>query len=63
MKTEKDIIEKLEELKKDERLYYKTADVFTNAPLALMQLSMETQVNTLEWILGLQQSKFPLTKK
>lgn len=60
METIQAITDKLLELKGDKRLYYKTADIFTNAPLALIQLSMETQINTLEWVLGLPQSKFPL---
>lgn len=63
MKSEKEITEKLEELKSDERLTYAAATVFENAPLALIQLSVEAQIHTLEWVLGLPLSKFPLPKK
>lgn len=54
--------EKLDELKKDERMYYPTATVFANAPLALIQCSIGAQINILENILGLPMSKFPLIK-
>ena len=63
MKMQTEITEKLNELKSDERLTYKAATVFENAPLALIQLEMETKIHTLEWILGLPLSKFPLPKK
>lgn len=53
---------KIAELKADKRMYYPTANIQINAPLALIQFSMETQLNTLEWLLGLPQSKFPLKK-
>lgn len=63
MKSEKEILAQLNELKSDERLTYKSADIFGNAPLALIQLGLENRVNTLEWVLGLPMSKFPLPKK
>lgn len=47
-------------LKSDERNYYKTADVFTNAPLALIQMGLTSQIHTLEKILNIPFSKFPL---
>jgi hypothetical protein len=62
MKNEEEIKNKLNELKSDERLYYPSADIQTNAPLALTQLSLEAQINSLEWVLGLTLSKFPLKK-
>lgn len=51
MKTEKEIKAKLAELKSDERLSYPPADVFSNAPLALIQVELEAKVKALEWVL------------
>lgn len=53
---------KLAELKKDERNYYKSADIFTNAPLALIQVMLEAKIHLLEELLGQELSKFPLQK-
>lgn len=63
MKSKIEVEKMLAEAKADERLAYKPADVFTNAPLALIQVSLEAQVHTLERVLGLPLSKFPLKKK
>jgi len=54
--------EELAELKSDERMYYETATVFANAPLALIQLGIGTRINLLEKYLGLPISTFPLKK-
>jgi len=54
---------KLAELKSDERLTYPTATILENAPLALIQLGMESQIHLLEDLLELPKSKFPLVKK
>ncbi len=62
MKTKEEILAELEELKKDERNYYPIATVFVNAPLALIQLQLSTKINTLESVLGLPLSHFPLVK-
>lgn len=51
MKNEKKIKEKLEELKKDERVNYPPANVFSNAPLALIQVELDAKIKTLEWVL------------
>lgn len=51
LKTENEIREKLEEITKDERLGYKTATIVENAPLALIQLSLETKRDVLKWVL------------
>ena len=45
------IKEKLKEIESDERLSYPIATVIENAPLALIQLDLETKRNTLKWIL------------
>ena len=55
MKTEKEIIKWLQRIESDERLHYKSADVYTNAPLAFEQMGMETKSDVLRTILG-----FPL---
>ena len=62
MKSEKELIEKLNELKSDVRLTYKAATVFSNAPLALIQLGLETEIHTIEKCLEFPLSKFPLPK-
>jgi hypothetical protein len=51
MKTKEEIQEKLDEVNADERLGYAPAQVHINAPLALIQLSLETQRDILEWVL------------
>ena len=51
MKSKKEIETKLKEYQSDERLSYKPADVFSNAPLALIQTDLEARVQILKWIL------------
>lgn len=51
MKSEKEIEAILIEVENDERLYYKTAIVFSNAPLALIQCSLEVRSSLLRKIL------------
>lgn len=51
MKTKDQIREKIKELESDERLSYPVATVVENAPLALIQLSLETQIDMLKWVL------------
>lgn len=64
MKTEKELLAKLKELKADERIAsYPSADVWTNAPLALEQVAMGTRINTIESILEIPLSSFPFKKK
>jgi len=47
-----EIIEKrINEILADERMSYKTAAVFSNAPLALIQYGMETELHTLQKVL------------
>lgn len=54
--------DKLTDLKGDERNYYETANVFSNAPLALLQMALTAQIHLLEELLNLPRSKFPLQK-
>ena len=51
MKLEQRIRQKLHELKSDDRLKGKPASVQINAPLALIQLSLEARIEALEWVL------------
>lgn len=62
MKNADAITAKLAELKSDMRLTYPPANIQINAPLALCQIEAETKIRTLEWVLGLPFSKFPLPK-
>ena len=48
---EKIVQEKINMLKSDKRLSYPTATVFENAPLALVQNSLESKITILEEIL------------
>ena len=63
MLSEEKIREKLEELKSDERMYYPTANVFSNSPLALIQMGIGAEINALEEVLQLPRSIFPLKKE
>ena len=38
-------------LEEDERLKLKPANVFSNAPLALIQTSLEARLNALRWVI------------
>ncbi len=62
MRSRDEIIAKIEELENDERLpqkhggknpkAYAIATVFANAPLALIQMDMGSQLRALRWTLG-----------
>ncbi len=52
--TEEQIKQRIQEILSDSRLSSKTARVFTNAPLALIQYGLEVELHTLEKVLGLQ---------
>lgn len=41
-------------IKLDERLTYPHANVFVNAPLAIVQIQLTTELHTLERILGIE---------
>lgn len=55
------LLNELRELKADERMYYPSATVFENAPLALIQIASEAKINLIEKTLGIPFSSFPLT--
>lgn len=60
MRTEKELRARLAELEADERLtQYETANVFSNAPLALIQQGGRSQIDTLRWCLGMEPMKVP----
>lgn len=52
--NEEQIKERVNEILADERLSYKTATVFTNAPLALIQYGMQVELHTLQKVLGVE---------
>lgn len=47
-------------LKMDERLHMADAQIQINAPLAIIQVALKTELNTLERVMGYTPSKFPL---
>jgi hypothetical protein len=51
MKTREEIEKRIAELKADERLGYPSANVFTNAPLALIQVALKNEIMALNWVL------------
>jgi len=52
-----EIAAQLCKIESDERLHYPPADVFSNAPLALIQTQLETEQRVLRWILGTTKTK------
>lgn len=63
MKTERDIITRLALLKDDSRLRRPSATILENAPLALIQLELETRIHALEWVLEYPLTVFPLVTR
>lgn len=55
MKTMVDITVKLHELINDSRKLQPSATIDINAPLALIQLSIESKIAALEWVIGLRE--------
>jgi hypothetical protein len=53
MKTKPEIQKMLKEVEEDERLYYPAADVFSNAPLALIQVGLANRSDVLRDVLGM----------
>jgi hypothetical protein len=52
MKSIEEIKEQIREIEDDKRMSYPTANIKINAPLALIQLSLGTKLDTLKWVLG-----------
>ncbi len=63
MKSPVEIHLMLAKLKADERAYYPIANAFSHAPLALIQCNLLAQIHTLETVLELPLSPFPLKKR
>lgn len=56
MMSEDEIKSRIEEILSDQRLSYKTARIQINAPLALIQLQLETELHTLQKVIGVQRT-------
>jgi hypothetical protein len=52
------IVTRLQEIESDERIWYPAATVFNNAPLALIQVTLETEAQTLRKVLNLPMVKY-----
>lgn len=52
--NETQIKARIAEILADKRLSYKTANVFTNAPLAFIQYGLQTELHTLQKVLGVE---------
>jgi hypothetical protein len=52
MMTQKEIEQRIQEILDDKRMHYKTANIVVNAPLAMVQLTLETELHTLQDVLG-----------
>lgn len=52
MKTEAEIRQRIQEIASDVRVNDTPADVFVNAPLALIQVEGASVIQALEWALG-----------
>jgi len=57
MRTKQEIQTLLDKLTSDDRLSYPAATVQINAPLALIQLELESKVNILKWVLSGKEQK------
>ena len=57
------IVTRLQEIENDERIWYSAATVFTNAPLALIQVALTTEAKTLRKILNLPLIKYYTDEK
>jgi len=51
MRTEQEIRNQIDELRRDPRLTYPSANAAVNAPLALEQCSIRAQIAILQWAL------------
>lgn len=50
--TEEEILARIAEIEKDERYLDDPASILINAPLALVQISLETERSTLKKVIG-----------
>ena len=63
LKSEKEIQARINELEADERVHYPSANVFVNAPLALIQVELRTELSALYWMLGKPCPNYPQKKR
>lgn len=63
MQKPEQIQKRIDEILSDDRLSYGAADVFTNAPLALIQLSMEVELHALQRVLEVPLTDFNELRK
>lgn len=63
MKAEAEIQKRISNILEDERLSYKTATVFVNAPLALIQTILETELHTLQDVLQVPRTNIKALRK
>lgn len=54
---------RIQHLEKDERLHYRAATVFANAPLAMIQSNLTSQLDVLYAILGEKRPTYPCDKE
>ena len=52
MKNRDQILAQIKKVQSDSRYNYPAANVFSNAPLALIQVSMKATVEALEWVMS-----------
>lgn len=52
VRSREEIQRKIDQIENDDRWSYDSADVQTNAPLALQQTAMEARHQALKWVLG-----------
>lgn len=60
--TTDEILSRLQSIENDERLWYPAATVFVNAPLALIQVTLATEAQTLRNVLNLPLIKYYTNK-
>jgi len=61
--TRDEILKRLQQIEADERLFYPTANVFSNAALALIQTSLEVESCTLRRVLNIDPLNFKELRK
>ena len=61
-KQKNEIQARIDEILADERMSYKSATVFANAPLAMIQWAFETELHTLQKVLGVELTKIKVLR-
>jgi hypothetical protein len=63
MKTADEIAKRLREVCSDEKLQQPSVTIEVNAPLALMQLALETERSVLQWVLNIRYDRSETKKE